>query len=86
SNPTLMPLASRDPKDVQLLVKMAQGHDVPSSALSHAYSSVELEEIKALLQRLFRARDLLLKVNLAYIESAAQQEAYRVAPPFKLQG
>jgi len=86
SNPTLMPLASRDPKDVQLLVKMAQGHEVPSSALSHAYSAVELEEIEALLQRLFRARDLLLKVNLAYIESAAQQESYRTAPPFKLQG
>lgn len=86
SNPTLMPLASRDPKDVQLLVQMAQGHEVPSSALSHAYSAVELEEIKALLQRLFRARDLLLKVNLAYIESAAQQESYRIAPPFKLQG
>jgi hypothetical protein len=86
SNPTLMPLASRDPKDVQLLVQMAQGHDVPGSALSHAYSAVELEEIKALLQRLFHARDLLLKVNLAYIESAAQQEAYRTAPPFKLQG
>jgi hypothetical protein len=86
SNPTLMPLASRDPKDVQLLVQMAQGHEVPSSALSHAYSAVELEEIKALLQRLFRARDLLLKVNLAYIESAAQQENYRMAPPFKLQG
>ncbi|MGJ7573206.1 DNA repair ATPase [Variovorax sp. RB2P76] len=86
SNPTLMPLASRDPKDVQLLMKMAQGHEVPSSALSHAYSAVELEEIKALLQRLFRARDLLLKVNLAYIESAAQQENYRTAPPFKLQG
>ncbi|MGJ7568236.1 DNA repair ATPase [Variovorax sp. GB1R11] len=86
SNPTLMPLASRDPRDVQLLVKMAQGHEVPGSALSHAYSAVELEEIKALLQRLFRARDLLLKVNLAYIESAAQQENYRTAPPFKLQG
>ena len=86
SNPTLLPLASRDPKDVQLLVQMAQGHDVPSSALSHAYSGVELDEIKALLLRLFRARDLLLKVNLAYIASAAQQEAYRTEPPFKLQG
>uniref|UniRef100_UPI000D37CE1D DNA repair ATPase n=1 Tax=unclassified Variovorax TaxID=663243 RepID=UPI000D37CE1D len=86
SNPTLMPLASREPKDVQLLVQMAQGHEVPGSALSHAYSAVELDEIKALLRRLFRARDLLLKVNLAYIESAAQQEAYRTAPPFKLQG
>ncbi|MGQ3000215.1 MAG: ATP-binding protein, partial [Variovorax sp.] len=86
ANATLMPLASRDPKDVQLLVQMAQGQEVPSSALSHPYSAVELEEIKGLLQRLFRVRDLLLKVNLAYIESAAQQEHYRAAPPFKLQG
>jgi hypothetical protein len=40
----------------------------------------------ALLQRLFKVRDLLLKVNLAYIESAAQHDAYRTEPPFKLQG
>jgi hypothetical protein len=40
----------------------------------------------ALLKRLGRARDLLLKVNLAYIASAAQQDAYRDQPPFKLQG
>ena len=38
------------------------------------------------MRRLFRIRDLLLKVNLAYIESAAQKDAYRSEPPFKLQG
>jgi len=38
------------------------------------------------MQRLFRIRNLLLKVNLAYIESAAQKDAYRTEPPFKLQG
>lgn len=86
ANPNLMPLASRDPKDVALLVQLAQGGDVATSALSHPYSAVELEELSALLQRLFRARDLLLKVNLAYIESAAQQDNYRTEPPFKLQG
>ncbi|HZX33222.1 MAG TPA: DNA repair ATPase [Rhodocyclaceae bacterium] len=86
SNPVLLPLASRDPKDVQLLVRQAEGEDVPGSAFSHAYSRAELEEITALLQRLFRARDLLLKVNLAYIDSAARKDAYRTEPPFKLQG
>ena len=86
SNPVLLPLASRDPKDVQRLVQLAQGQPVQASEFSHAYSGVELEELTALMQRLFRVRDLLLKVNLAYIESAAQQDAYRTEPPFKLQG
>jgi len=86
ANPVLQPLASRDPKDVHLLVRMAEGEEVAASTFSHGYSGAELNELTALLRRLFRARDLLLKVNLAYIESAAQQDAYRTEPPFKLQG
>ena len=86
SNPVLMPLASRDPADVQRLVRMAQGEEVPGSDFSHPYGTAELGELCELMKRLFRARDLLLKVNLAYIESAAQQDAYRTEPAFKLQG
>ncbi len=86
ANPALLPLSSRDPKDVQLLVQLAEGREVASSAFAHGYGAAELEELTALMKRLFRARDLLLKVNLAYIESAAQQDAYRTEPPFKLQG
>lgn len=86
ANPVLMPLASRDPKDVQLLVRLAEGEEIPNSAFSHSYSTVELNELTELLRRLFRARDLLLKVNLAYIDSAAQKDNYREEPPFKLQG
>lgn len=86
SNPALAPLSSRDPRDVQLLVRMALGEEVASADFSHAYSSAELDELTALLQRLFRARDLLLKVNGAYIASAAQRDSYRTEPPFKLQG
>ncbi len=86
ANPALLPLSSRDPKDVHLLVQRAEGQDVASTALSHPYGAAELEELTALFQRLFRARDLLLKVNLAYIASAAQQDDYRTEPPFKLQG
>jgi len=86
ANPALAPLSSRDPRDVQLLVRLAQGEEVASSDFSHAYSSAELDELKALLQRLFRARDLLLRVNQSYIASAAQRDSYRTEPPFKLQG
>ncbi|MDR0716002.1 MAG: DNA repair ATPase [Azoarcus sp.] len=86
ANPALLPLSSRDPRDVHLLVRMAEGEPVAASSFAHGYSTVELNELTALMQRLFRARDLLLKVNLAYIESAAQQDAYRTEPPFKLQG
>ena len=86
SNPALAPLSSRDPRDVQLLVRLAQGEEVASGDFSHAYSSAELDELTALLKRLFRARDLLLKVNGAYIESAAQRDNYRMEPAFKLQG
>lgn len=85
-NPVLQPLAAREPRDVHLLVRMARGEPVAATDLSHPYSSAELEEITGLLRRLFRARDLLLKVNLQYIESAAQRDAFRMEPPFKLQG
>jgi hypothetical protein len=86
SNPALVPLSSREPRDVQLLVRLAQGEDIPASDFAHAYGGAELEELKELMKRLFRARDLLLKVNLAYIESAAQRDSYRTEPAFKLQG
>jgi hypothetical protein len=37
-------------------------------------------------KHLYRVRDAILRVNLQYIESAAQEDAYRTEPPFKLQG
>jgi hypothetical protein len=86
ANPVLQPLASRDPKDIHRLVRLAEGEDVASSDFAHGYSAQELEELTGLMRRLFRARDVLLKVNASYIASAAQQEDYRTEPPFKLQG
>lgn len=86
SHPALMPLATRDPKDIDRLVRLAQGHDIPASEFAHSYSAAELTELTGILQRLFAVRDVLLKVNLAYIQSAAQEDDYRTEPPFKLQG
>ena len=86
SNPVLAPLASRPLADLYLLIRMASGEAVPTTELSHGYSSVEIDEILAVLRHLFAARDTLLAVNAEYIRSAAQADAYRTEPPFKLQG
>ncbi|MEM7158097.1 MAG: DNA repair ATPase [Myxococcota bacterium] len=86
SNAVLAPLATREQSDIYKLVRMAQGEEIPGTDLSHGYSGVELNEIKAVLQRLFRVQEVLLKVNLEYIKSASADDNYRTEPPFKLQG
>ncbi|MBI1889725.1 MAG: DNA repair ATPase [Burkholderiales bacterium] len=86
SNPILQPLASRDPQDVYRLIRMAKGESIPLSEFAHAYTQQEINEMCAVSQRLFKVRDALLAVNMAYIASAAQDDAYRAEPPFKLQG
>ncbi len=86
ANPLLAPLASRDPADFRLLVRRAQGEDVPLDQLSHPLSRLEQGEILAVLRKLLRVQQVLLAVNRQYILSAAQEDAYRTEPPFKLQG
>ncbi len=86
SNAALAPLATREQSDIYKLVRMAKGEELPSSELTHGYSGVELSEILAVLQRLFRVQEVLLKVNQQYIASASMDDAYREEPPFKLQG
>lgn len=82
----LAPLATRDPADVQRLVKLARGEDVPLTELQHGYSSAEVEEITSVLSRMMGCQKVLLEVNKQYILSASQEDAYRTEPGFKLQG
>jgi len=86
SNSVLAPLAIREQADVYKLIRMINGEPIPANDLSHAYSSAELTEIKAVLQRMTRCQDVLLKVNATYIESASQSDEYRTEPRFQLQG
>jgi hypothetical protein len=86
SNSALAPLATRDPGDIHKFIRMAQGEEVNSGELSHGYAAAEIQEITAVLQRLFSVQKVLLKVNMQYIASAAQDERFRTEPPFKLQG
>jgi hypothetical protein len=86
SSPTLAPLATRDLNDVYKLIRMAKGEPIPTTELGHGYSGVELEEILAVFRHLMTAQSTLLQVNAEYIRSAAQADAFRTEPPFKLQG
>jgi hypothetical protein len=72
--------------DLYQLVERAQGREFSANALSHTYAAAELNEITAVLKNLLAVRDIVYRVNQAYIASAAQAEAYRTEPPFKLQG
>ncbi len=86
SNPTLAALANRDPGDTRRFFRLARGEEVADSEFAHAYTAAEQREMVAVLQKLFHIQSALLKVNQQYIASAAQADAYRVEPPFKLQG
>jgi len=50
------------------------------------HAPAEIEEMVSVTRHLFDVRDTILRVNLEYIRSAAQEDAYRTEPAFKLQG
>ncbi|MEH6469965.1 MAG: DNA repair ATPase [Halopseudomonas sp.] len=86
SSAVLAPLATREMSDVYKLIDMAKGASIASTDLSHQYSGAEINEITGVLQKLFVIQQVVLKINQQYIASAAQDDKYRTAPSFKLQG
>jgi hypothetical protein len=86
SNAVLNPLASRGSKDILGIVRMAETGGRDGVELEGAYSARELEDMVSVVQKLARIRDVILAVNAEYIRSAAQADAYRTEPPFRLQG
>nr|WP_188189553.1 DNA repair ATPase [Nonomuraea sp. SYSU D8015] len=87
SNPILSPLSSRDRTDVELLVRLAKGDTtVQPDQLKHPYSKPELDQILSVLAKLVRVQEVVLGNNQAYIASAAQSDAARTEPPYRLQG
>ncbi|MBM4360068.1 MAG: ATP-binding protein, partial [Deltaproteobacteria bacterium] len=86
SNPVLQPLATREPADVDKMIRMARGEPIASTDLKHGYSAAELGEILTVFRHLGRIQKTLLAVNQEYIASAAQDDRFRTEPPFKLQG
>ena len=50
------------------------------------HSKQDIEAYLAILDKVIKVRNVVLKANSAYIASAAMEDAYRVEPPFRLQG
>lgn len=86
SNPVLARLASRDTRDLYKLLGHTGEQVISVSDLSHAYSLAEVAELSSTLRHLMAVRDVLLRVNAAYIDSASQADEYRTEPAFRLQG
>ncbi|MCR5886609.1 DNA repair ATPase [Hymenobacter sp. J193] len=86
SNAALARLATQSPQDVPALIRLAETGQQDGLSFEGNHTPEELNEYVAVLQKLLRLRDVVAKVNAAYIASAAQADAYRTEPPFKLQG
>lgn len=86
ANPVLAQLAGRPQQDLYRLLRVADGDEQARGELEHPYSALEVGDVTAVLKHLKRVQHVLGQVNATYIASAATSDAYRVEPPFKLQG
>ena len=86
SNPCLQRLSVKHQKDVFAVVRYAETGSAEGIEFEGGYSPEEVGEMVAVMKSLLRIRDVILRVNQEYIRSAAQADAYRTEPPFKLQG
>ena len=86
SNPALAPLSTAPPEDARAIILAAERDSLEGIDLQSSLSMDQVREMYEVMRKLLRVRDVVLRVNRAYIRSAAQADAYRTEPPFKLQG
>lgn len=86
SNPVLSRLASRHQEDVYAVMRIAETGSHEGVEFKGNHSPAEIEEMVAVTKHLFEVRSTIFRVNQEYIRSAAQEDAYRTEPAFKLQG
>lgn len=86
ANPVLARLASRHQEDVYAVMKIAETGSQEGVDFKGNHAPAEIEEMVSVTRHLFEVRDTILRVNQEYIRSAAQEDAYRTEPAFKLQG
>lgn len=86
SNATLGKLAGKSQKDLYTLIKMAETGSRDGLDFESNHAVDEINDYVSVLKKLFVVRDVILKVNMQYIKSAAMEDQYRVEPSFKLQG
>lgn len=86
SNPLLQQLSSRSFEDVYQIIQMVKNSTEDATQLKGNHTSQEIQDYLSVVKKVMIIRDTVLKVNEAYIKSAAMEDAYRTEPPFKLQG
>ncbi|MGN6544265.1 MAG: AAA family ATPase, partial [Aureliella sp.] len=86
SNTSLLPLARAAREDQLAMITAAERNASDMPDLSANFSADQVAEMMSVLKKLVKVRDVVLSVNRQYIQSAAQADAYRTEPPFKLQG
>ena len=86
SNATLARIAARSHKDALSVLKVAQTGSREGVEFESSFSAEEINDAVAVMEKLLHVREVILRVNQQYVASAAMEDAYRVEPPFKLQG
>jgi hypothetical protein len=86
SNTVLAPLANRSQKDIRGFIRLAEGGAREAETFEGSYSPQEIAEILSVMKKLVAIREVVLRVNLEYIHSAAQADEFRTEPAFRLQG
>lgn len=85
ANPLLQQLSSTHFDDVYTLIDRIE-NNTQDNQLTGSHTAQEVQEYTAVLKKVLAIRDTVLKVNAAYIKSAAMEDEYRTQPTFKLQG
>jgi MoxR-like ATPase len=85
SNPVLQQLSNKHFDDVYALIDRVQ-NGASDNELKGNHSNQEIADYIAVLEKVLKIRDTVLKVNQTYIASAGMEDTYRTEPSFKLQG
>lgn len=85
-NPYLQKIAGKSFTDFYNLVDYVETKSELMPDLEGNYTQQDIDDFIAVIKNSFAVRDVVMQVNQQYILSANIQDAYRVEPPFKLQG
>ncbi|GAB3006630.1 DNA repair ATPase [Niabella terrae] len=86
SNSYLRQLTQSGNENLYTLVDFLQQPESPLPNLEGNFSAAEIQDFIKVVQHALQARNVVLKVNAAYIQSAGTEDGFRQEPPFKLQG
>ncbi|MEH0155223.1 DNA repair ATPase [Limibacter armeniacum] len=86
SNPVLNKLTSKSKKDIYTLINIAKTGNREGAEFESNISGEEVNEFVSVLEKMLKVQEVVLQVNQQYVRSAAQEDAYRTEPPFKMQG